>query len=142
VSEARDRYLRGAAERAARRPFFVARDLADFRSLHGFSENDLAAWLGCGPERLPQLALCRRPTLHGAEFRRHIERISNYIGITPERLAQLLREVDAVHAFRRSDASSRAPRSDGMLLAARDRIEDQANRRNETSAPKDEPPES
>lgn len=140
MNEARDRYLRVAAERAGHRPFFIAGDLGEFRSLHGFSEIDLAAWLGCAPERLPELALCRRPEPHGAGFRRDVQKISDYISISPERLAQLLREVDAVDAFRRSDASSRAPRRDGMLFAARDRIEDPASGARESPADKDEEP--
>src|SRR5215467_4409917 len=104
MSEARDRYLRVAAERAAGRPFFIAKALAEFRTLYRFSENDLAAWLGCARGRLPDLALCRRPAARGPEFRADVHKISRYIGIRPERLAQLLREVDAIDAFRRSDA--------------------------------------
>jgi hypothetical protein len=140
VSEASDRYrhLRAAAERAAQRPFFIARDLAEFRTLHGFSENDLAAWLGCAANRLPDLALCRRPAPHGPRFRHDVQKVSQYIGIRPERLAQLLREVDAVDAFRRSDAASYAPHSHGMLLAARDRVEDEASGAAESRSREDE----
>jgi hypothetical protein len=140
MTDDRARYLRVAAELAARRPLFLARDLAEFRALHGFSEVDLAAWLGCAPERLPGLALCRRPALRGPGFRRDVQKISDYVGIRPERLAELLREVDAVDAFRHSSLSSRAPRSRGMLLAARDRIEDPASGRDGSAEPRNEEP--
>lgn len=138
MSEARDRYLRVAAVRAAGRPFFMARDLDEFRALHGFGEPDLAAWLGCAPERLPKLALCRRPAPRAAGFRRKVQKISEWVGISAERLAELLREVDAVDAFRSSNTASPAGSSHGMLLAARDRIEDPVGDAGESARHDDE----
>jgi hypothetical protein len=138
MTDERDRYLRVAAERAAQRPFFIGRDLAEFRALRGFSEIELAAWLGCAPERLPELALCRRPVLRGPGFRHGVQKIADHIGIRPERLAELLREVDAADALRRPDIPSPTPHSHGMLLAARDRIENPASGGHESQAHKDE----
>lgn len=114
-----DELLRRAAQRAADRPFFVASDLAAYRELHQLGEEALAEFLGCPPEQLPRLALCRRPDPDTPEFRREVERIAEHVGARAPRLAQLLREVASLHALRRADTRSRG--STGALLAARDR---------------------
>ncbi|MBI4497317.1 MAG: hypothetical protein HY689_05405 [Chloroflexi bacterium] len=114
-------FLRRAAQRAAARPFFVARDLAAYMELHQVGEEALADLLGCSPEQLPRLALCRRPDPAGADFRSEVERIAQHVGARAERLAQLLREVDVVRTLRRAGPQQDRCDDRGMLLAARDR---------------------
>jgi len=112
--------LRAAAARAADRSFFLASQLAAYQSLHSLTEADLAAWLGCQPDGLVTLALCRRPEISASSFRAEVEKVAARAGAKPERVAEALREVEAIMAFRRA----RQVQNGGMLLAARDRVDD------------------
>jgi hypothetical protein len=115
-----ERLLGAAAARAADRSFFLASQLAAYRSLHSLTEADLAAWLGCRPDGLVTLALCRRPEIAASSFRAEVEKVAARARAKPERVAEALREVEAVIAFRQA----RSVQTGGMLLAARDRLED------------------
>ena len=108
--------LRQAAVRAGRRAFFVAGDLLTYQRLQGIGDDELAAFLGCPPDALPGLALCRKPDTRGADFRAEVEAIAAYAGVNRIRLAELFCEVAAVTALRRANPDPGA----GFLLAARD----------------------
>jgi hypothetical protein len=49
------------AARCAGDPFFLASALAAYQLRHGLDDAALAALLGCAPDVLTQLRLCRRP---------------------------------------------------------------------------------
>jgi hypothetical protein len=110
--------LAHASLRAASRRFFLASALAEFQALRGMTDDQLATFLGCVPEVLPELRLCRRPEPTTSTFRADVEEVAAYASATSEQLVRLLREVDSAAALRRAPAAA-ADR--GALLAARDR---------------------
>ena len=73
---------------------------------------------------LVTLALCRRPEISASSFRAEVEKVAARAGAKPERVAEALREVEAIMAFRRA----RQVQNGGMLLAARDRVDDAPER--------------
>lgn len=80
------------AARAALDPWFLGHALARVRGQRGWDDAALAAALGLDPERLPQLALCRRPA---AGETATIERIAAYVGCDAGALAAMLAEAEA-----------------------------------------------
>jgi hypothetical protein len=106
--------LAKAAGRATERRFFLASALAAYQELHGMDDNALAAYLGCPPDRLSRLALCRRPDPGSTGFRNDTQRVAAYAGANPLRLGTLLRAVESAEALRGDGDAS------GALLAARD----------------------
>ncbi|MDA8061369.1 MAG: hypothetical protein M0T80_02855, partial [Actinomycetota bacterium] len=72
------RLLKLAAGRAARRPGFVAFDLARFEEVAGKP----AAWLRIGREQVDALALCRTPR-RGVHFGHDLIAIASHVGIEP-----------------------------------------------------------
>lgn len=107
--------LRRAAERAADRPFFVAAVLLPWARAEGLDDAALAARLGCPPDLLPRLLLCRRPRPHPRAFHADVTRIATALGLAPARLAEVLRHAETLAALReQADVVS-------GLAAARDR---------------------
>jgi hypothetical protein len=112
--------FRWTARRAERRSSFVAADLASYRSIHEASEEELTSFLGCPPEVLADLALCRRPDPSKPHFKAEVQRIASFVGCDDARLAILLREVDAIKAFRSAALDREGAADAGWLAAARD----------------------
>ena len=109
--------LRWTAERASTDRFFLASALLPYARAEGLDDAGLAERLGCAPDDLPALLLCRRPEKQGGRFRMDVERIAERFGLDPARLAQAIRLADALAAF-----GGAAPEATGPLLAAaRDR---------------------
>jgi hypothetical protein len=79
----------------------------------------LAARLGCPPESLRRLALCRRPEEVPERFAVGVREIAAHAGCDPAALRDLLREAAAVERLRGPDGATDVGR--GLLLAARDR---------------------
>lgn len=129
--------LRHAARRASQHPFFLAAYLEAFRSQREMQEADLALFLGCAPDMLPKLALCRRPNPETQQFRSDVHHIARAFGIQPERLAQLIREVDALQALRKASPASGQLSTHGLLMAARD-LEAESSAREEAENSADE----
>jgi hypothetical protein len=116
--QVRDRlyWARRAAERAAHRGGYMASLLAAYREMRGMDEEQLAVDLGCPPERLPLLGLCRQPEREAPRFAADVQAIAAYAGASAGRLAQLIRAVDTARVFvGRSEAGA-----EGLLAAARD----------------------
>jgi hypothetical protein len=112
--------LRYAARRASQYPFFLAADMDHFRSHLGMEETDLARFLGCLPDFLPKLALCRRPDPDSPQFRSDIQRIAGAFGLQTDRLVQLIREVDVLESLGKAAHTIEEAEARGLLLAARD----------------------
>jgi hypothetical protein len=119
MSDTSSRYLARAAARAEAEPFFIASALAAYRTLAGLDDRQLATWLGCPPENLPRLALCRRPDGESVMFSDEVQRIARYVEGDPGRLAHLLRAVENLAAMQGA-----APTG---LMAAQDREQDGSN---------------
>jgi hypothetical protein len=114
------RLLKLAAGRAARRPGFVAFDLARFEEVAGKP----AAWLRIGREQVDALALCRTPR-RGVHFGHDLIAIASHVGIEPRRLASLLRLVDVLPELQaRAGALAADDRPAALLAAARDETDD------------------
>ncbi len=107
-----------AARRARLEPLFLGHELFEYQKLGNHDEEEIATFLQCSTDALVSLALCRKPDTNGPSFRMDVERIADHCGANPTRLANLLREVDALRAMR-AVQQSHAP--SGLLLAARDR---------------------
>jgi hypothetical protein len=113
-----DDLLRRAARRVVPDPFFMAGALDAYRALEGLDEPALAQRLGCPPDALVHLALCRRPDPTTPRFRADVERIAAHVGANPLALVRLLRAVSASDALRGVIAETTS--SYGLLAAARD----------------------
>ena len=118
------RALRRAVELAAEIPFFLASALKAYRFFNSLDDAALTAHLGCSPEDLPRLALCRRPGLDPTVFRKEVEQIAAYASVTAERLAELLREVESLGALQAAERSGATTSGRGLLMAARDRADE------------------
>ncbi len=110
--------LQCLVRRARNDAFFLGKALADYESMNGMDEGQLAEKLQCTPEAFARLALCRRPDDQAAKFPEEVQRIATFASCNAERLVQLLREVAAVASLRKegSEVSSQ-----DLLMAARDR---------------------
>lgn len=109
------RLARRLAERFEGNPDTLASVFARYREAEGIDEAGLAAYLGITPDLVPHIALCGRPRVD--LFPEDIATVADRFGIEPERLAVLVRHVDALEAFKRV----RPERRQGLLAAARDR---------------------
>src|SRR5918999_919877 len=94
--KAKESLLTRATERAARRDFFIAFDLAAYQQLHELDDETLAMHLECGVSSLGKLRLCRRPDPASSFFRREVTKIADYADVNPVNLANLLREISKV----------------------------------------------
>jgi hypothetical protein len=96
--------------------FFLSSALEEYARGEGLDKAGLAAELGCAPETLGPLGLCRRP--RPETFWADIERIAERFGLVPQRLAEVIRRADTLVALRGPAVEP------GWLAAARDRKKD------------------
>jgi hypothetical protein len=111
VSEALD----ALARRAQGDPFFLASLLARYAQSEALDDHGLAAALGCPPERLSALRLCRAPRPDPAGFREDVAVIAAELGLDPDRLAEAVMRGRAIEEIGAAPAGGR-----GFLMAARD----------------------
>ena len=104
-------------ERVAGDPRFIGAALAEAGLLH--DRTAAAARLGCSPEQIPRLALCRRPNADDERFADDVRNIAAFVSCDPVRLRDLLRESSVVGRLRGSADGTDI--GQGLLLAARDR---------------------
>ena len=110
----RETLLERAALRAADDPWMLASALCVVSTDGSLLDLDaVSAALSCDRERVVALALCRRPNPDSPSFRDDVASIATTNHIDPVRLLNLLREAEALAAFRK--ASGRQ-----VLAAARD----------------------
>jgi hypothetical protein len=106
-------------ERLARRvrddPRFLALVLAFYAESERLDDAALAARLGCPPENLPMLRLCRAPDPAPAVFQTDIARIAARFGADPDTLAAAVRRGEVLVKFRAANFQDC-----GTLMAARD----------------------
>jgi hypothetical protein len=103
------------ARRAAADPSFLAAALAAFARTERLNDQALAAALGCPPDDLNALRLCRMPAADPPAFRRDIDRIAAAFGLKADVLAEVLTRWRALGCLRDGAGDGR-----GTLLAARD----------------------
>lgn len=110
--------IQRALQRAAKDPFFLASALDIYCSLNDLDTAGLADYLGCSAKDVVRLAFCRRPRTDVGTFRGEVDQIAAYLSISAEKLASLLRQVDALEALRKSPTMRT-----GFLMAAREHEE-------------------
>lgn len=93
---------------ASREPFYLGWYFATYAEMMSVEIADVAGELGCLPEVMNAMSLCRAPRSEPPHFREDIEAVAARFQVRAARLANLVRQVQFV-----SD--------EGMLLAARDR---------------------
>jgi hypothetical protein len=107
--------LADLAQRVASDPFFLAEALSTYALAEELSDDQLAERLGCAPNQLDAVRLCRRPRGSARAFQHDVDRIAAAYQIDATVLAEVVRQADSLRAFR-SVADERA----GYLMAARD----------------------
>ena len=107
------------ARRVAIDPFFFAFALAEYAAAEGLDEAGLAAALGCSPDRLPHVRLCRAPRADPDGFREDVDRIAGAVGLARDAVATIARRGQVVAAMRAT--AGEVPDGAGFLIAARDR---------------------
>jgi hypothetical protein len=103
------------ARRVEDDPFFLASALAAYARAQEWSEEQLAARLGCTPAQLTAVRLCRKPRGSAKEFQQDVQRIAERFQIDSMVIVEAVRLADALHALRPM------PQESGFLIAARDR---------------------
>ena len=93
---------------ASRDPFYLGWYFAIYAEMMSVDIANVASELGCLPEVMNTMSLCRAPRTDPPYFREDIEAVANGFQVRADRLANLVRQVQVT-----SDQ--------GMLLAARDR---------------------
>lgn len=109
------------ARRVEDDPFFLAAALATYARAEGLSDQQLAARLGCAPEQLSAVRLCRAPRGSAGEFQRDVERIAERFHVDGTIIAEAVRMAGALRALRQ------VPQQSAFLMAARDRETDEAD---------------
>jgi hypothetical protein len=107
--------LAALAKRVETDPFFLASLLKVYAEGERMDDTGLAAALGCGPDALTRLRLCRRPRDDAKGFRADVTQIAAHCGLDEGRLLAVLRRAEALRALAAAQAGTR-----GVLLAARD----------------------
>lgn len=92
---------------------FIASAYQDWARTN-FSLERVAEYLATDINAVVCAGLCRRPKASSPAFARDIEKIAHHAGIQPDFLLSLVREADAVRAFRTGTPAN------GLLAAARD----------------------
>ncbi len=144
LSPEKIRYLAGLARRLRDDPHYMANILAVYQQQERLDENELIGQLNTGLGNLVRLSLCKRPDANSPHFAEQIRQIAVYTGIEPSKLANIVRQVDALNILSKQVSMSTSkdvyPRQGqlrlDLLAAARDRIGDT----DEAISLDDEPP--
>lgn len=108
--------LRRLARRASEQPFFLGNIFSALALRDNIGNDDIATQLGCSPETLDKMKLCRAPLLDDAGFLGDVRRISDSFDVDFMQLMSIIK--DAAITAR---MSGHARRDSGWLMAARDR---------------------
>ena len=98
---------RKMASLASRDPFYLGWHLVSYSEMTGMSMAEVGMELGCLPETVDSISLCRAPRAE-PHFREDVETVADRFQVRADKLAHILRYVQVS-----SDAD--------VLLAARDR---------------------
>ena len=93
---------------ASRDPFYLGWYLARYSEMMAVDIADVAGELGCLPEVMNTMSLCRAPRTEPPHFREDVEAVANRFQVRADRLANMVRHVQA-------------STDEAVLLAARDR---------------------
>ena len=99
---------RKMASLASRDPFYLGWHIVRYTEMTGMSIAEVGMELGCLPETVDSISLCRAPRAEPPHFREDIEAVADRFQARADSLARIVRRVQV----------SSGP---GILLAARDR---------------------
>ncbi len=108
--------LQRLARRVEADPLFLASLLAEYARAERLDDAQLAQALGCHPEDLTALRLCRAPRADPVGFREDVRLIAARFGLDEARLMQIVRQGQALTSLRQG-----APAAPGFLMAAREK---------------------
>jgi hypothetical protein len=122
--------------------------LAAYQEQENLTDEGLADALGTLPALVVRLRLCKRPPAFSPQFAEKVRELADYTLADAPRLANILRQVDALEKLPKQDAGLASPEgatadashpTSGLLAAARDRVEspDDAVAPAETVEPED-----
>jgi len=111
--------LEGLGRRVEQDQFFLALLLAEYARAERLDDTGLAQALGCRPETLTGIRLCRAPRPDPAGFREDVCQVAERFGLDAGRLRDVVREAEALRRLREGAAGP-----PGFLMAARDRPEE------------------
>jgi hypothetical protein len=114
-------WLGSAARRAQSESWTLGWSLSRLTQLECTSNVDLAEELNCDATTVQWVFLCRSPSEE--RFAQDVERIASRFSLDANRLAALIRRADAIAAL----AAESHDVSESILLAARDREDDEGN---------------
>jgi len=115
-------WLKRAARRSVEEDWMLGRVFERYQQLEGRSPEELATELGCTAEALQWLSLCRCP--EGEAFAEHVLVIAKRFALDPSRLSAVLRRVEVMDALTEPPDGAEVADAGSLLLAARDRSED------------------
>ena len=99
--------MRKFSSMASRDSFYLGWHLARYTEMKDMSMEELGIVLGCPPETVNSIALCRSPRPESPHFRTDIERVAGRFQVKADRLMGIVRYVQVAS-------------EESTLLAARD----------------------
>jgi hypothetical protein len=105
-------------------PFFLASLLKLYAHGERLDDAGLAAAIGCRPEDLVMIRLCRAPRPDAAGFREDVSRVAERFGADRQKLAAVVRRSLVIRKMSMSKMSMSKSPQEGSLLAARDHDEE------------------
>jgi hypothetical protein len=118
MNDALPRVLERAVEKASLDTFFLGHLFSFVARRDQLSQLELAKQLGCEPNQITRLALCRCPREDVKWFRQDIKKIAAFARCNPTMLAQIVRKAMAIKSLSACDTNQNT----NTLLAARDRL--------------------
>jgi len=109
--------LRWLANRVSQNVWFLGSALEDYKVVHRFDNRKLAWMLGCKPDALIRLALCRRPDSESDGFLKAVIQIAEHVSCNANRLMEVLRDAEMkeaeaaqhAHGYGYSDSGAARP---------------------------------
>jgi len=115
-----DNLLEKMSQTTRDEPYFLGYILEAYSEAARIDEALLSHELGCRPEDLVRLRLCRAPAEATEDFRRDVESIARYFGIDAKVLARIVKQGRVARLLSQASATP----TPGYLLAARERDEE------------------
>jgi hypothetical protein len=110
------KHLKKLANRAQDDGFFLGCLLKLYATSESLDDAKLAAKLGCPPNVLTPLRLCRAPGVLAMEFQKDVKQIAARFSLNRQALSEAVRRGQAILNMREDREGSR-----GTLMAARDK---------------------
>ncbi len=118
-------WLEAAAKRSTRADWMLGHAFERYLEIEGMTSSALAQKLGCTPDVLQWMSLCRRPV--GDSFAEQSEAVAQQFSVELRQLIRVLRHVEVITALNADSDEELAAENATIQLAARDRTHDDEN---------------